>query len=63
MVNQQPEKSREDRELEPEHDTVDLTTDELRSLSGGSSIHLNLEIEKRPKTHGHSHERTPHGKR
>jgi hypothetical protein len=63
MVNQQPEKNRAECELELENDTVDLTTDELRSLSGGSGIHLNLEIEKRPKTHGHPHERTPHGKR
>ena len=63
MVNQQPEKSRAESELEPEHDTVDLTADELRSIAGGSGVFLNLEVEKRPKTDGHPHSHRHHGER
>jgi hypothetical protein len=63
MVNQQPEKSRADRELESEPDTVDLTADQLRSISGGSGVFLNLEIEKRPKTDGNPHSHRHHGER
>jgi hypothetical protein len=62
MINRQPTKSRADRELEPEHDTVDLTAEELLSTVGGSGVHLNLEIEKGPKTHGNGHPHGPHGK-
>lgn len=61
MANQQPEKSRADRELEPEHGTVDLTAEELRAVSGG--VFLNMEINRRPRTDGHPHGQTPHGKR
>ena len=60
MVNQQLEKGRADRELEPEHESVDLTADELRSISGG--VFLNIEINKRPNTDGRTHQRGPHGK-
>jgi hypothetical protein len=63
MINQQPEKSRADRELEPEHESVDLTADELRSISGGSGVFLNLEVEKRSKTDGNPHSHGHHGKR
>jgi hypothetical protein len=60
MVNQQPEKSRAERELEPEHDTANLTADELRAISGG--VFLNIEIDKRPNSDGRTHERGHHGK-
>lgn len=63
MAKQQPENLRADGELEPEPATVNLTADELRSLSGGSGVMLNIEIDKRPKSHGHPHERGHHGKR
>jgi hypothetical protein len=62
MINRQTNSSRADRELEPEHETVELSAEELRSTVGGSGIHLNLEIEKGPKGHNHSHEHGPHGK-
>lgn len=63
MSNQQPEKGRTDRELELEHDTVDLTADELRSISGGSGVFLNIEVKKGSKTGGTPHSHGHHGKR
>ena len=61
MVNQQPEKSRADLESQPEHETVDLTVDQLRSVAGG--IFLNIAIEKAPKADGNPHGHNHHGKR
>lgn len=62
MINRQPNNSRADREPEPEHDTVDLSAEELRATVGGRGIHLNLEIEKGPKGDGNHHQHGPHGK-
>jgi hypothetical protein len=62
MINQQPEKSRADRELELEHDTVDLTAEELRAVAGGSGVFLNIEVDKHSKTDGNPHSHGHHGK-
>jgi len=43
----------------PSHDTVELTAEELRSISGGSGISLNLEVERDADKKGRSpHHRT-----
>jgi hypothetical protein len=47
----------------PEVAGSELTAEELRSISGGRDISLNIEIEKRSKADGDFHHRSSHGKR
>ena len=62
MASRQPEKSRVDRDPNAEHDTVDLTADELRSLAGGRGVLLNIEIDKRSGDARDPHHHRPHDK-
>ena len=62
MASRQPEKSRVDRDPNAEHDTVDLTADELRSIAGGRGVLLNIEIDKRSGNDRDPHHHRPHGK-
>ena len=61
MSNPQPEKSRPENEPETQQDTVDLTTGELRTISGG--VFLNIVVEKPEDKKGeHPHLHPHHGK-
>jgi len=57
MVNPQPGKSGTENEPETQRDTVNLTAEELRSISGG--VFLNLEIDKHKEKKGHHSPQTP----
>jgi hypothetical protein len=62
MASRQPEKSRVNRESKPEHDTVDVSAEELRSIAGGRGALLNIEIDKRSGPDGNPHHHHPHDK-
>jgi len=63
MVNQQPQKCRAANESETQRDTVNLTAEELRSISGGHGVFLNLEIGKRTEKNGHQSPAHPHDRK
>jgi hypothetical protein len=62
VASRQPEKSRVNRESKPEHDTVDVTEEELRSIAGGRGVLLNIEIDKRSGPDGNPHYHRPDDK-
>ena len=62
MASRQPEKGRVNRESNSEHDTVNLTADELRSIAGGRGVLLNIEIDRRSGPDGNRHHHRPHDK-
>jgi hypothetical protein len=63
MVNQQPGKSRTENEPDTEHETVNLTVEELRSVSGGNHVYLNLEIDRHTSKEGHPPPPSPHDRK
>ena len=60
MARPQPAKSRPENETGFQSDTVDLTAAELRAISGGNHIFLNLEINKHPNRKEHLQPPTKH---
>jgi hypothetical protein len=46
--------------LVPEPESVNLTPEELRAISGGAGISLNIEIENKGDKRGHSSHHAPH---
>ena len=61
MGNQQPGQRRTETEPETKQDTEQLTTEELRSISGG--VFLNIEIEKHKDNKGHPLARSSHDRK
>ncbi len=53
MGNEFAPKSRMPQDTENPQETVNLTTEELRSIAGGHGVYLNMVVEKDKSNNGH----------